>query len=174
MKSTYWEEKKDVVVMMLLLLLMMMMMMMILLPLPIVSFVSLLGSDLTAAIREELEKETDELHRMLRDLRHKLMDLRASGALGGKGGVQLSASEEARQRKQELLKRLGGDSMTDEERQKALKELGLHNASPEELERMLRDQGLFNDREIIREEVEKELLLADQDDDQQVVPGYMI
>ena len=101
---------------------------------------SLLDSDLTAAIREELEKETDELHRMLRDLRHKLMDLKASGALGGKSGLQQTASEEKR-RKTELLRRLAEGSMTEEDRQKALEELGLQNASPEELDAYLKQQA---------------------------------
>merc|ERR1740131_847494 len=68
------------------------------------------------------------------------MDLKASGALGGKSGLQQTASEEKR-RRTELLRRLAEGSMTEEDRQKALEELGLQNASPEELDAYLKQQA---------------------------------
>ena len=120
--------------------------------------------DLTAAIREELSKETGELHKMLQNLKHKLLDLRGSVSRGGRGGGGGGEAGEEDldelKRKSDLLKQLAEGNLSEEERQKVLEELGFGEKTASEIERIVEEKKQMDE---LRRKSELLKQLADGD-----------
>ena len=94
------------------------------------------SSDLTASIRKDLERETGDLHKMLQQLKQKLLELRNNG-LSGKG------TDDEMRRRSELVKKLANGELSDEEKQRAKEELGYQNLSDGALQGLLKDKEKY-------------------------------